>query len=101
VPGPTYAADAISSEKQACEILKRAAVEFHLSTRDFTGRYYCDPLPATTRYYVLALRVSFDEPVGSNLVGYFAVAKADGSVLDWDINEDKAAPLAPRPPFED
>jgi hypothetical protein len=39
--------------------------------------------------------------VGNNLIGWFAVAKSDGTVLDWDINEDQAKPLAPRPPFEE
>jgi hypothetical protein len=41
-----------------------------------------------------------DETVGSNLIGWFAVRRSDGAVLDWDINHDKALPLAPRPPFE-
>jgi hypothetical protein len=42
----------------------------------------------------LRYRVEPDELVGSNRVGWFAVARSDGSVLGWDVNEERATPLA-------
>jgi len=83
-------------------MLKQAAVEFHLSTHDLTGRYYCESLGEIDTHYLLGLRyyVPAEDHVGSNLIGWFAVAKSDGTVFDWDINEDRAVPLAPRPPFQ-
>lgn len=93
----------VTSEDQACQLLQRAAVEFRLSRIDLTGRYYCDPLPSRTDYYVLGLRyrAAPDELVGSNLIGWFAVRKSDGTVLRWDINEENPpSPLTIGPPFE-
>jgi hypothetical protein len=92
----------INSQKQACLVLKRAAVTYHLSRRNLTGRYYCEPLGDNAVYYLIGLRyrVTSDELVGSNLIGWFAVRRVDGSVFDWDINGDVAKPLAERPPFE-
>jgi hypothetical protein len=94
----------VTSEEQACEALKRAAITYHLSTRNFSGFYYCEPLSESPKYYVLGLRVrdpgrSSDE-IHSNLVGWFAVRRVDGSTLDWDITEEVARPLTARPPFE-
>jgi hypothetical protein len=94
---------AVTSEEEACEILKRAAVEFCLSRRNLAGRYYCDPLTEQALYYVVGLRyrTTPDELVGSNLVGWFAVQKSDGRVLEWDINEEASpAPLTDQCPFE-
>ena len=92
----------VTSPKQACSVLKRAAVTFHLSRRNLSGRYYCDSIGDISEYYLLGrrYRVTKDELVGSNLLGWYAVRRSDGAVLDWDINENQALPLAPRPPFE-
>ena len=102
--GASYGAmqNPVTSPDQACSVLKRAAVTFHLSRRNLSGRYYCDPLGDVAEYYLLGLRyrVKKDELVGSNLIGWFAVRRSDGTVLDWDINQDRALVLAPRPPFE-
>lgn len=75
-------------------MLKRAAVTLHLSGRNLSGRYYCDPIGDNTGYYLLGLRyrVAEDELVGSNLLGWFAVRRADGAVLDWDVNHYQALP---------
>jgi hypothetical protein len=95
-------AGSASSEAVACALLKRAAVTYHLSRHNLAGRYYCDALPERDEYYVLGLRyqVREDELVGSNLIGWFAIRKRDGLLMDWDINEDIPRPLSPRPPFE-
>ncbi len=102
--GESSSADAtpVTSRHQACLVLKRAAVTEHLSTRDLTGRYYCECGYPDSTYFQCALRyrVTFDEKEGSNLIGWFAVRRSDGRVFDWDINEDKAVPLAKRPPFQ-
>ena len=92
----------VTSPAQACSALKGAAITSHLSRRNLSGRYYCDPLGDVSDYYLLGLRyrVTKDETVGSNLIGWFAVRRSDGAVLDWDINQNEALPLAPRPPFE-
>jgi hypothetical protein len=94
---------AVSTEKQACEILKRAALELCLSRRNLAGRYYCDPLPDQPFHFVVGLRyaVTPDELVGSNLIGWYGVRKADGQVFEWDIDEDLPHPLASHCPFED
>jgi hypothetical protein len=92
----------VPSPAQACSVLKRAAITFHLSRRNLSGRYYCDSLGDVSDYYLLGLRyrLAKDENVGSNLIGWFAVRRSDGAVLDWDIDQDQAMPLASRPPFE-
>jgi len=92
----------IQSQAAACSVLKRAAVTYHLSRRNLSGRYYCEPLGEAVDYFLVGLRyrTTPDELVGSNLIGWFAIRKSDGTVFDWDINEDKALPLHPRPPFE-
>jgi hypothetical protein len=80
-------------------VLKRAAITYHLSRRNLTGRYYCDSAGDSEDYFLLGLRyhVKPDEGVGSNLIGWFAVRKSDGKVFDWDVNDSEAEPLAPRP----
>jgi hypothetical protein len=92
----------VTSSAQACSVLKSAAITFHLFRRNLSGRYYCDPLGDVSDYYLLGLRyrVTKDENAGSNLIGWFAVRRSDGAVLDWDVNQDHALPLAPRPLFE-
>jgi hypothetical protein len=92
----------VTSEQQACETLKRAAIDLCLSRINLTGRYYCDPLPESPEHFRLGLRyeVAPDELVGSNLIGWFAVQKSDGRVLEEDIPEDQLVPLASGCPFE-
>jgi hypothetical protein len=97
-------ADKVSSPQQACKVLQHAAVTLHLSTHDHSGYYYCDSLGDTSEYYLLGLRVRDPQrargEIYSNLVGWFAVRRVDGVVLDWDINENQAKPLTPLPRFE-
>jgi hypothetical protein len=99
--GTSIAATPVTTAKQACAVLKRAAVTYHLSRRSLSGRYYCDPIGDNSEYFLLGLRyrVTEDELVGSNLLGWFAIRRSDSAVREWDINESKATPLTPRPPF--
>ena len=94
---------AVSSEQQACKLLKRTAIEFCLSRRNLSGRYYCEPkLAESPEYYELGLRyeVTPDELVGSNLIGWFGIRRSDGTVLEKDIAEDRFVPLVSGCPFE-
>jgi hypothetical protein len=92
----------VTSQDQACEIVKRAAVEFCLSRTNLSGRYYCETMPEYPEHYRLGLRyeVNPDELVGSNLIGWFAVRRTDGVVLEEDIAGDRLVPLASGCPFE-
>ena len=93
----------VTSPHQACLVLKRTAVEKHLSIHDLSGRYYCEcgPYPSPD-YFVCALRytLNVNDDAGSNLIGYFGIRASDGRVFDWDFSEDKPLPLAERPPFQ-
>ena len=102
VASPAAIPAPVTTYKQACSLLKHAAVAFHLSRRHLSGRYYCESLGSVPEYYLLGLRyrVAADELVRSNLIGWFAVRRSDGALLDWDVNQNRAEPLAPRPPFE-
>jgi hypothetical protein len=92
----------VTTSKQACALLKIAAVVYHLSRRNPSGRYYCEPIGDNSEYFLLGLRyrITKDELVGSNLLGWFAIRRSDSVVCEWDMNESKAFPLRPRPAFE-
>ena len=76
------------SEDDACDILIRTASVYRLSPHGPMGHYYCDPAPLDEAHYVIGLRIKpLEDYGGSNLVGWFAVAKADGQVSEWDIGE--------------
>jgi hypothetical protein len=98
----SYGNDQILSQRQACSALKRVAITQHLSVRNLSGRYYCDSIGDDKQFYLMGLRyrTTKGEMVGSNLIGWFAIRRSDGVILDWDRNEGKASPLAPRPPFQ-
>ena len=87
------------SNEHACKLLKRAAVELCLSKKNL----YCKPEPERAEHYVLALRYETppDEKVESNLVGWYAIRKSDGTILEWDIEENRPmAPVKSGCPFE-
>lgn len=97
-----WACSVLPTEEQVCEIIERAAVEYRLSRGNLTGRYYCDPTGEDLDYYYLGLRYypTPDELVGSNLLGWYAIDKSDGTVFEEDISDFTLIPLTPRPPFE-
>ena len=92
----------VTTSRQACAELKRAAVKYHLSRRNLSGRYYCESIGDNSQYFLFGLRyrVTEDELVGSNLIGWFAIRRSDSAIREWDINNDKAVPLRPHPAFE-
>ena len=67
--------------------------------------YYCEPYAASRRHTVVAVRSCSAAPAGaeagwtgSNLVGYFALHRASGSVSEWDIGEGKPVQAPSTPP---
>ena len=101
----------VTSEQQACDVLQRAALQWCLSRRNLAGRYWCDPVPGSPEYFVLGLRYH-PKPeefvgqtadgwfVGSSLIGWYAVSKADGAVFNFDIETEGRTPLVSGCPFE-
>jgi hypothetical protein len=92
----------IISERQACEVLQQAAIQWCLSRTNLEGRYWCDAVPESPEYYVLALRY-YPEPeelVGSTLIGWYAVSKTDGAVFNSDVTSGELTPLVSGCPFE-
>ncbi len=88
----------VGSAQDACAILKRAAVEYRLSARELTGRYYCDyvdPPVFPDEFYLLALRYHAEpeEKVGSDLLGWFVVRISDGQLMEYDMGDEQIKPL--------
>ena len=96
------ASQQVKSAKRACAVLKRAAARYHLSLHDLTGRYYCDFVGSDSTYFRIGLRyrVRPKEHVGSNLLGWYGVSRADGAVTEWDL-ENEFIPVQMRPPFQE
>jgi hypothetical protein len=90
----------VKSAKQACAVLKRAAVTYRLSLYDLTRRYYCDYVGSDSVYFRIGLRyrVRPEELVGSNLLGWYGVSRADGAFMEWDL-ENEFTPVKMGPPF--
>jgi hypothetical protein len=88
----------INSERSACSALMLGAVKYRLSAHDLTGRYYCsgyDSERYPKGYFVLGLRYRArqEEKVGSNLIGWFAIRKADGALFELDLDGTGVKPL--------
>src|ERR1700676_4206094 len=77
----------VTTSRQACAVLKRAAVTYHLSVRNLSGRYYCESIGDNSEYFLVGLRyrVTEDELVGSNFLGWFAIRRSDSAIREWDI----------------
>jgi hypothetical protein len=91
------------SNEHACKLLKRAAVELCLAKKNLEGRLSCKPEPERAEHYVLALRYETtpDEKVDDNLIGWYAIRKSDGTILEWDSEENRPmAPVMSGCPFE-
>jgi hypothetical protein len=85
----------VSSPEQACKVLE-AAVE--LESPDLPKPLSCEPYADVAEYYVVTLRYTPrpEELVGSNLLGYFALAKSHGAVHEWEFAEERVRPGAAR-----
>jgi hypothetical protein len=105
IPAAGLAADtgAVTSAEQACDILKRAVTAFCQSRENLTERCSCDHTPERTNYYVLGLHCTSgpaSEVIASSLVGYYAIAKSNGAIFEWDFDADSPnLELGPAPPF--
>jgi hypothetical protein len=92
----------VTSEEQACDVLERTALQWCLSRTNLAGRYWCDAVPESPDHFVLALRYypKPEELVGSTLIGWYAVSRADGAVSNWDVTSGELTPLVSGCPFE-
>lgn len=93
LPSVGLSADLVLSADQACDVLKGAAIRYHLAAHELTGRYYCDHAGDLKGYFYLGLRyeVNPSELVGSNLLGWFAVRRTDGKLFRWNTENDELA----------
>lgn len=86
-------ASPVKSEQGACQLLRHAAVKYY-SLNNPESSYFCVRGGLSKNYYLFSLRASDTAlPNGggfsvSNLLGWYAVRKRDGAVLEWDISED-------------
>jgi hypothetical protein len=80
---------AVNSRDNACAILKGLALRDHLVAKNVPpGEYTCEDYSESGDYYVFGLHYKLFKPSDkpqSNLVGWFAVSKKDGSVYEWDM----------------
>lgn len=85
---------------QACSRLVATAEHRHLAAFEKpAGHYHCVSQAETGRPHVLRLHYAGGESadwVGSTMVGYFAVRKKDGAVLEWDFAADRPGKLIRR-----
>jgi len=93
---------AVKNSRQACGKLKEAAVTYRLSRHNLAGRYYCEVIGHDEVNFILGLRYRLrpNEEVGSNLLGWYAIQRSDGTVLRWDITDKVTLPLEMGPPFK-
>jgi hypothetical protein len=55
--------------------------------------WFCDIVPSRDpAFYVIALRAGKPDPYGK-LFGWFAVARATGTIHGWDVAKQRAMPL--------
>lgn len=81
----------VKTEEQACRLVKARVVTVHRYSGSQLG--FCDPGLGDDdppNYFVLALHSNRRcEDICSTNLGYFAVRKSTGEVLDWDVAESK------------
>jgi hypothetical protein len=79
------------SQQKACARLINAAEARHLAIESSNGQYRCEPYIETKRYFVFQLHYAGEQTENSptsTLAGYYAVRKADHSVLTWNFGND-------------
>jgi len=88
------------SKNAACSELKVHMAREYLNSKQPDPPWYCDFTESHEFYYIVALRsgdpIAFEE--GSNLVGWFAVAKRSDMILEFDVANMRLVPLAPFAP---
>jgi hypothetical protein len=88
---------AVKSNDEACDILKRTALQDHLVARGQpSGQYVCEDYSQNGGYFVFGLHFKLDVPTDnpqSNLVGWFAVSKKSGRVYEWDMANLTLGPI--------
>jgi len=99
-PGLAAPADLPIDADRACQQLVKAAQARQLAGPGRNGTYVCEHQPHATARFVIALRWRGDglPPAGSNLVGYYQVDAATGSIHAWDLGEDQPGEALVSPP---
>lgn len=92
-PSPGWCTSAL--QDAACNKAIRAVAKF-IAPEKQKHEYYCSIHRQSAGYFVFRVGSRFPVPadagpawVGSNLMGYFAVNRANGKVYNWDIAEDR------------
>lgn len=90
---PATAAGTITSEVQACTVLKeRTASIIDQNVAGPVTEWGCEVVP-TEDFFVIALRAACHLPrgeiCGSTLLGWYAVRRSTGQVSEWDMAEDR------------
>src|ERR1700691_4921590 len=84
------------SKNAACSGLKVHMAREYLDSKQPDPPWYCDFTESHKFFYIVALRsgdpIAFEE--GSNLVGWFAVAKRSDIILEFDVANVRLVPLA-------
>lgn len=91
------------SAQRACGLLVAAAEQYVQPARKPDG-YYCEPHWTSSHYSVFALRATAtasSDPkwIGSNLVGWYAVRRSDGAVLEWNMGDEEPGTVVTRLQF--
>lgn len=96
-----------SLKNQACNQAIRSVAKF-VAPPKHKHEHFCSFHEQTAGYFIFRLNSRYPAPadagpdwVGSNLVGYFAVSRTNGTVYNWDIAEERLgrvlqAKLTPR-----
>lgn len=90
-PGLAVPAGASTETDRACRRLVETVQALHLAGAGNNGTYVCEHQPEAAEPFVFALRWRGDglPDEGSNLVGYYGVDTATGSIHTWDLGEDQ------------
>jgi hypothetical protein len=87
--GGSASAPAYLTQQSACDLLKQRVAKLNALTASDTARagWFCDfTTYKDTRWYLIALRSNRQcEGICSNLVGWYAVDRRNGSVHDFDM----------------
>lgn len=90
-PGLAAAAGPPADAERACQRLVAAAQARQWAGAGRCGQYVCERQHHASSRFVFALRWRGDglPAAGSNLVGYYLVDAASGSIHAWNLGEDR------------
>jgi hypothetical protein len=102
VPKPGWCAPSTLQDR-ACDQAIRSVGKY-VAPAKHKHEYYCSLHEQKAGYFVFRVSSRYPKPAdaglewaGSNLLGYFAVSRANGNVYNWDIAEDKLGSMLQAP----